>query len=219
MKWQPTPVLLPGKFHGQRRLVSYSPWDRKESDTTEQLQWLTLERKKAVWAKSEKRHHHSLFGWRSEHETEIFLAMPCSMWDLSSPNKDQTQDLHWKCSLNHWTTGETCRVLTAGPSGKSCEAEYHALFRMLGWAQLGVLNIWLWRLKLIRCTCVLSHFHRVWLFATPMDCSPLGSLVHGIFQTRILEWVAISFSRGSSRPRDRTDVSSVSCTGRRVLYY
>ena len=36
-KWQPTPVLLPGKFHGQRSLVGYSPWGRKESDTTEQL--------------------------------------------------------------------------------------------------------------------------------------------------------------------------------------
>ena len=36
-KWQPTPVFLPGKFHGQRSLVGYSPWDRKESDTTEQL--------------------------------------------------------------------------------------------------------------------------------------------------------------------------------------
>ena len=33
-KWQPTPVLLPGKSHGQRRLVSYSPWGPKESDTT-----------------------------------------------------------------------------------------------------------------------------------------------------------------------------------------
>ena len=33
----------------------------------------------------------------------------------------------------------------------------------------------------------------------PMDCSPPGSSVHGIFQARILEWVAISFSRGSSR--------------------
>ena len=35
----------------------------------------------------------------------------------------------------------------------------------------------------------------------PMDCSPLGSTVHGISQTRILEWVAISFSRGSFPPR------------------
>ena len=40
----------------------------------------------------------------------------------------------------------------------------------------------------------------------PMDYSPPGSSVHGIFQARILEWVAISFSRGSSQPRDRTQV-------------
>ena len=37
MKWQSTPVLLPGKSHGQRSLVGYSPWGRKESDTTERL--------------------------------------------------------------------------------------------------------------------------------------------------------------------------------------
>ena len=42
-----------------------------------------------------------------------------------------------------------------------------------------------------------------------MDCSPPGSSVHGILQARILEWVAISFSRGSSWPRDRTQVSRI----------
>ena len=36
-KWQPTPVFLPGEFHGQRSLMGYSPWGRKESDTTERL--------------------------------------------------------------------------------------------------------------------------------------------------------------------------------------
>ena len=36
-KWQPTPVFLPGESHGQRSLVGYSPWGRKESDTTERL--------------------------------------------------------------------------------------------------------------------------------------------------------------------------------------
>ena len=36
-KWQPTPVFLPGKFHGQRSLAGYSPWGRKESDTTGRL--------------------------------------------------------------------------------------------------------------------------------------------------------------------------------------
>ena len=42
-----------------------------------------------------------------------------------------------------------------------------------------------------------------------MDCSPPGSSIHGIFQTRVLEWAAISFSRGSSRPRDRTWASHI----------
>ena len=51
----------------------------------------------------------------------------------------------------------------------------------------------------------------------PMDCSPPGSSVHGILQARKLEWVAISFSRGSSRPRNWTFVSYV-FIGRWVLY-
>ena len=46
----------------------------------------------------------------------------------------------------------------------------------------------------------------------PTDCSLPGSSVHGIFQARVLEWVAISFSRGSSQPRGRTQVS---CTASR----
>ena len=38
-KWQPTPILLPGKFHGLRSLISYSSWCHKESDTTERLKY------------------------------------------------------------------------------------------------------------------------------------------------------------------------------------
>ena len=43
----------------------------------------------------------------------------------------------------------------------------------------------------------------------PIDCSPWGSSIHGIFQARILEWVAISFSSGSSQPRDWICVSRI----------
>ena len=52
----------------------------------------------------------------------------------------------------------------------------------------------------------------------PMDCSPSGSSVHGTFQARILEGVAISFSRGSSQCRNHTPVFCFSCIGRPVLY-
>ena len=48
----------------------------------------------------------------------------------------------------------------------------------------------------------------------PLDYSLPGFSVHGILQARILEWVAISFSRGSHQPRDQTRVSYVSCISR-----
>ena len=49
----------------------------------------------------------------------------------------------------------------------------------------------------------------------PMDCSPPASSVHGILQARILEWVAISFSRGSSQSRDQNSVSGI---GRQIFF-
>ena len=52
-------------------------------------------------------------------------------------------------------------------------------------------------------TCMLNRFSCVWL-CDPTDYSSPGFSVHGILQERILEWVAMPFSRGSSRPRDRT---------------
>ena len=66
---------------------------------------------------------------------------------------------------------------------------------------------------------VLSRFSGVWLFCYPRDCSPPGSSVHGILQARILEGVAISFSRGSFPLWDWTCVSCVSCIGRQILYH
>ena len=52
-----------------------------------------------------------------------------------------------------------------------------------------------------------------------MHCSPPDSSVRGIFQARILEWVAVSFSRGSSRSFPTWDQTWVSCIGRRILYH
>ena len=48
----------------------------------------------------------------------------------------------------------------------------------------------------------------------PMDCTPPGFSVHGILQARILEWLAVPSSRGSSQPRDQSCISYVSCFGR-----
>ena len=59
--------------------------------------------------------------------------------------------------------------------------------------------LWLKKVKLVAQSCP--------TLCDPMDCNPPGSSVHGILQARILEWVAIPFSRGSSWPRDLTYVS------------
>ena len=74
-----------------------------------------------------------------------------------------------------------------------------------------------YRFKMSICTMLQKSHCSVWEWShsvvsdscDPMDCSPPGSSVHGIFQARILEWLAISSSRRSSWPRDWTQVSHV----------
>ena len=70
-------------------------------------------------------------------------------------------------------------------------------FVLIGWSSICVL-------------CMLSHFSPVQL-CDPMDCSPPDSSLHGILQSRILEWVAMPSSRESFWPRDWTHIS---CIGR-----
>ena len=76
----------------------------------------------------------------------------------------------------------------------------------------------LWALCVCVCVCVCVCTHLVAqsckTLCDPMECSPSGCSVYGIFQARILEWVAIASSRGSSWPRDWTqNISCVSCIG------
>ena len=79
-----------------------------------------------------------------------------------------------------------------------------------------------WKIRLyfidLSCLCVLSHSSVSSDFATPWTLQlPLGFSVHRIFQARILQWVAISSSRGSSQLKDWTHVSSVSCIAGRFF--
>ena len=89
--------------------------------------------------------------------------------------------------------------------------EINAVFAVLSWAFLNEADIslriesaewveskmWMWK--------SLSCVH----LCNPMGCSPSGSSVHGILQAEILEWVATPSSRGTSQPRDQTQVSSI----------
>ena len=129
-EWQPNAVFLPGKSHGQRSLVGYSPWGDKESDMTEQLHTKYLNQ------------IIKLFG----------VGQSDVIWQK-----------YTESSTNY--------------SGQI-------------WKFFSYLKV---KLKvLVAQSCPVLH--------DPVDCSPSGSYVHGILQARILEWVAIPFSRGTSQP-------------------
>ena len=69
---------------------------------------------------------------------------------------------------------------------------------------------------ILGCVLTLQPCPALW---NPMDCSPWGSSIHRILQAKILEWVAMPFSRKSSWSRNQTHVSCMSCIGRQVLYH
>ena len=67
---------------------------------------------------------------------------------------------------------------------------------------------------IFNCLCVCSFDQSCLTLCDTMHCSLTGSFAHGIFQAKILTWVAISLCRGSSQPRNQTVIS---CTGRQIL--
>ena len=139
-KWQPTPAFLPGEFHGQRSLMSYSPWSCKESGTTEQL---TLHFTSCL-------QHHYWF---------CVLVLLINLWSGISVSLKLWLSLFFQyCHFSiYWKPYYTVKVI------QSC----------------------------------------------PTLCDPMDCIVHGILQARILEWVAFPFSRGSSQPRDQTQLSHI----------
>ena len=74
-------------------------------------------------------------------------------------------------------------------------------------------------LILVVLCCALLSCSGCLTLGDPMDCGPTGSSVHGIIQARMPEWVAVSFPRGSSQPRDQTHVPCIFHIGRQILYH
>ena len=85
------------------------------------------------------------------------------------------------------------------------------------WSQL--IMLYAWNIPSALCPlCVRAQLPQSCLtLGKPMDCSPPGSFVHGILQARILDWVAISCSRGSPSPRDQTHKPNASCIAGRFF--
>ena len=195
-RWHPTPVLLPGNSHGWRSLVDCSPWGRKwgrkESETTERL------------------HFH--------------FSLPCIGEGNGNP-------LRSSCLVNPRDGGAwwaavygvaQSRTWLKRLSSSSASLQYtlsngmeqltHCYSQQLGWSLRALFWVKEDSLKgymlydsIIVCvSCsVMSSSVTLWTVARQ---APLSM---GILQARLLEWVAIPFSSGSSQPRDRIRVSCI----------
>ena len=190
-----TPVLLPGKFHGWRRLVGYSPWGHTESDTIERLHFLSF-----------------YFLWRRKWQpTPVFLPgeshgqrslVGYSLWGCKE--SDTTKQL----THTHIASKVLKNIVQVYIYGReNCvqyifKAQYYTF-----WVNLCVffnifppleykldkrvyipvfpfsrIPITYYSLKQQVCAQLLSHVR----LCNPMDCSPLGSSVHGILQEESL---------------------------------
>ena len=98
----------------------------------------------------------------------------------------------------------TCKIFLINESSK---ITYEELIHNLSWSYCCVY------------ITIISFSQSCPTLCDPTDCSPLGFSVWGIFLGRILKWVAISSSRGSSWSRDWTRVSRVSSIGRKIFFY
>ena len=137
--------------------------------------------------------------WFSKSGTSTSITSPENL--LSVQNLSPTQTCKFRNS-GGW--GPANYGLTSSP----VDSDVHTCLRTTG---LGTIKS---RGSLI--VVVINSLSHLWLFCDPMDCSPPSSSVHGILQAWVLDWVAISFSRRSSQPRNRIHVS---CIGRRILYH
>ena len=154
---------------------------------------------------------------------ELAHDVPLGVW--------QPVPVHWALMTQHKQSGSFLSV------GNNVQLSLQALsFRFSEPCSLALRDLYRilvllkWGESSTKCTAqareapgklreIVSLLSCVWLFCNPMDCSPpwtVGSTVHGISQAGILGWVAMSFSRGSSWPRDQT---CISYNGRQILYW
>ena len=110
------------------------------------------------------------------------------------------------------------KISAPNPKRYDVQCSVYSAERLLMFKPLIMLSLILFQWPLLECRWVCSIPQSCLTLWDPMNYSPPGSSVHGILQGKILEWVAMPSSRGSSQPRGQTHVSCVSCTGRQVLY-
>ena len=165
--------------------------------------------------------HHPLSNWIKQ-EDRGRLALP-SLCLTTQLRHQASPVLTAPGSQEIWIRSYTISLLALRPSTYTTSLPEPPACRWQTVDLLSLHNHMSQYLRMYMCVCVcvcmhsLSCFSRVWLCNT-MDCSPPGSSCQGISQARILEWVAISYSRGSSWPRDWTCISGVSCLDKQMLF-
>ena len=198
-----------GDGEGQRSLSGCSPWGRRESAWLSD--WTTL-----ISICFPSPLAPSLLSRHGRNPTLALWPPPLHLYQLASACRDVYLSAHSPQRVTSETVGGTLSWLAQRPAfvfaclWQPCFCLILCSLVILGgWLSRQVLpTSGLWTTVCVAKSCL--------TFCGPMDCSPPGSSVHGISQASILEWGAISFSRGSSRPRNWTWVS---CTGRLILHH
>ena len=143
--------------------------------------------------------------------TNLTSAFKFSHTDWERQNSQYlSEKIYWvRLFLFRWTDFHSSRILCYEISKGGCLFE-------IGSKQI----LWSKFCHVLTEICILYMFgvQSCPVLCDPMDCSPPGSSVHGIFQAEILEWISISFSKGSSQPRNQTQVSSIAGIHRQILY-
>ena len=176
----------PGGGEGQGSQVSCSPQGRTESDMPEQLNGRAAS---SAWSRLPHR--------------------PSSQVGASTPRSSSFICFLRRVSHNCMTARPRLKAVLE-PQPQAFQPLRHV--RSLEWMPSDPIHR-IWYRNQDLTSCVEVKWREVaqscLTLCDPMDYSLQGSSVHGILQARVLEWVAISFSRGSSRPRDRTRVSLI----------
>ena len=124
--------------------------------------------------------------------------------------------LTFQCTVNISTSGTTFLLVSYWNLSKPCLCKLSSILNIII-RQPGFFQVFFLSCNIVDLQCFISFYEMKWnevaqacpTLCDPVDCSLPGSSVHGIFQVRVLEWGAISFSRGSSRPRKWTWVSCI----------
>ena len=152
-KWQPTPVHLPRKFHGWRSLVGYSPWGRKESDTTERLHFHFL----SPWLDTEMilLDHLLIFLYSCMYKIEYILFTVMRSVSL----KYGTIHTHI-CMLNCFSSVQLFATLWTVPSGSSAHETFQARILIATLSSRG------------------SSWPRDWIYGSYVSCTGRQVLCH-----------------------------------------